>query len=139
LALPHEHIHPQHYFDVDSLTKEKEWEIYGLYSYLVDLHISQIRPNVSTKNYINKNLNRWTIDDPYRMNYRIDNKFIDYFCRYRGEEAKFVPSNFKKWEEAKAAAPKNDHPDARGTEFDVEWTNDQKHPHVATRTGFPEF
>jgi len=26
----------------------------------------------------------------------------------------------------------------KGTKYDVEWTEDQKFPHVATRLGFPE-
>lgn len=27
----------------------------------------------------------------------------------------------------------------KGTKYDVEWTEDQKFPHVATRLGFPDF
>jgi hypothetical protein len=33
--------------------------------------------------------------------------------------------------------PTVDHWDERGSKYDVEWTEDQKFPHVATRLGFP--
>ena len=36
--------------------------------------------------------------------------------------------------------PTTDHYDHdKGDKYDVEWTEDQKFPHVATRLGFPEF
>jgi hypothetical protein len=40
LVLPHEHVDVQHYIDTKSLTPDKIQEIYALYTYLVDLHIS---------------------------------------------------------------------------------------------------
>jgi len=124
---------------VANLTEEKEWEIYALYSYLVDLHISQVRPNLNEKNYIPSKFNKIFFDDPKHNRPNLEEKFWPYFHQFRESENQFVPSHHKAWEEAKEAAPKNDHPDDRGTEFDVEWTNEQKFPHVATRLGFPEF
>jgi len=40
VMLPHEHVHIQHLMNTKDLTKEKLFEIYAYYSYLVDLHIS---------------------------------------------------------------------------------------------------
>ena len=40
VALPHEGVDIQHFIDVDNLNEEKLFEIYALYQYLVDLHIS---------------------------------------------------------------------------------------------------
>jgi hypothetical protein len=44
IALPHEHVHVEHWIDTEGLTEDKMFEIYGLYSHLIDLHISQVRP-----------------------------------------------------------------------------------------------
>jgi len=40
IALPHEHVHIQHWFDTDNLTEDKLFEIYAYYSHMIDLHIS---------------------------------------------------------------------------------------------------
>jgi len=44
VMLPHEHIHVQHYMNTEGLDQEKLYEVYAYYSHLIDLHISQIRP-----------------------------------------------------------------------------------------------
>ena len=44
----------------------------------------------------------------------------------------------KKWQAQLDARPQTSHYDhGKGTKYDVEWTEDQKFPHVATRLGFP--
>lgn len=56
--LPHEHIDIQHYVDTEGLEGDKLWELYGYYSYLIDLHIAQVRPeNLDDKSYIPKRFN----------------------------------------------------------------------------------
>jgi hypothetical protein len=56
--LPHEHIDIQHYVDTEGLEGDKLWELYGYYSYLIDLHIAQVRPeNLDEKSYIPKRFN----------------------------------------------------------------------------------
>lgn len=40
IALPHEHVHINHWFDTANLTEDKLTEIYAYYSHLIDLHIS---------------------------------------------------------------------------------------------------
>ena len=58
MILPHEHISPSHYIDVDGNDKDQLMEIYGHYSYMIDLHIAQIRPeNLQEKSYIKPKYN----------------------------------------------------------------------------------
>ena len=38
--LPHEHISPSHYIDVDGNDKDQMMEIYGHYAYMIDMHIA---------------------------------------------------------------------------------------------------
>jgi hypothetical protein len=40
VILPHEHISPSHYIDIDGSDKEQLLEIYGHYAYLIDMHIA---------------------------------------------------------------------------------------------------
>ena len=40
VILPHENVHIQRWFDTKSLSIETLYEIYALYSHLIDLHIS---------------------------------------------------------------------------------------------------
>lgn len=53
VILPHEHVSPNHYIDVDGNDKDQMIEIYGHYNYLIDMHIAQVRPeNLNQKSYI---------------------------------------------------------------------------------------
>jgi hypothetical protein len=57
--LPHEHVDVQNYIDTTGLEGDKLFELYGYYSYLIDLHIAQIRPeNLDPKSYIPKRFNQ---------------------------------------------------------------------------------
>lgn len=40
VILPHEHFHVQHPIDVDGNDKDQMMDIYGHYSYLIDMHIA---------------------------------------------------------------------------------------------------
>lgn len=55
VILPHENVHIQRWFNTKDLTEDKLFEIYGYYSHLIDLHISQVRPqNANELSYIPK-------------------------------------------------------------------------------------
>lgn len=68
--------------DVASLTPEKLTEIYALYSYLIDLHISQVRPNVQEKSYIPWKFNQLRYLSSEIRNVDIDNKFFDFYHKF---------------------------------------------------------
>ena len=38
--LPHEHVSPNHYIDVDGQNPDQMMEIYGHYAYMIDMHIA---------------------------------------------------------------------------------------------------
>ena len=51
--LGHEHINVSNYIDVEDLNEDRLFEIYGYYSYLIDMHIAQIRPeNLDEISYV---------------------------------------------------------------------------------------
>lgn len=140
VALPHEHVHVDHYADVASLTPKKMQEIYGLYSYLVDLHISQIRPNLREESYIPPQFNQLcTLASEYTEQ-DIEDKFHEFYHRFResthGWKSQTQHIDYQKELDA---LPINHHPDEKGSIYDVEWTEDQKFPHVADRLGYPIF
>ena len=83
VALPHEHIHPQHQINTKTLTDNDVQEMYGLYTYLIDLHISQVRRDVKDKNYIPPQFNQLSVTDTSFMERNIDNKFFDFYHRWR--------------------------------------------------------
>lgn len=83
VILPHEHVDVQHFIDVSTLTPEKLNEIYALYSYLVDLHISQIRPNLKEKSYIPSKFNSMQFYDSVERNLDLDNKFFEFYHEFK--------------------------------------------------------
>jgi hypothetical protein len=59
IALPHEHVHISHWLNTKDLTEDKLTEIYAYYSHLIDLHISQVRPqNLNEFSYIPAKFNQ---------------------------------------------------------------------------------
>lgn len=139
VALPHEHIHPQHQINTKTLTDSDVQEMYGLYTYLIDLHISQVRRDVKDKNYIPPQFNQLSVTDTSFMERNIDNKFFDFYHRWR-EPTRTWRSQTQEidYQKELAALPVNHHPDHRATTHnDVEWRGDQKFPHVANRKGYP--
>ena len=127
----------QRYIDAATLTPEKLNEVYSYFGLLVDLHIAQVRPGIYTeKDYTHEGMNTF---NPFLDNdYTVDNKFIEHYHRWR-EPPKIFEYFEKKLEAERSNLPTTDHYEhGKGTKYDVEWTDDMKFPHVATRLGFPQ-
>jgi len=140
IILPHEHVDTQHYIDAKSMTQTDIQELYGLYTYFVDLHISQIRRDVAEKKYIPPQFNQLTFTETSQSEYTIDNKFFEYYHRWR-EPTRTWRSQTQEIDHEKLLSElphDDDHHDDRAlTQYEVEWTEDQKFPHVANRLGYP--
>lgn len=138
-VLPHEHIHPQHQIDVESLTEEDIEKLFAYYSLYVDFHIGQIRRSVDKKSYIPPQFNQISMTSTRETNFRIDNKFIEYYHHWREPTRTWRSQtqeidNEAEWDNL----PVNDHPDSKAfTKNEVEWSESQKFPHVANRLGYP--
>lgn len=139
VIIPHEHVHPQHYIDVKTMTDDDIQEIYGLYSYYIDLHISQVRRNIHDRAYVPHQFNTLAYLESGINEKSIDNRFFEYYHRWREPERTWRSQTQEIDHEAELAAmPINPHPHPRATDNrDVEWTEDQKFPHVANRKGYP--
>ena len=82
VILPHEHVHIQHYLDAEYLRGENLTKVYAYYNYLIDLHISQIRP---------KNLNEYSYIPPWfnqlelsrGRDQHLNNMFFEFYHRWR--------------------------------------------------------
>ena len=114
-------------------------EIYGHYSFLIDMHIAQIRPeNLDEKSYIPARYNQSDrIDDPYKS---LNNMHFEYYHRWREPSRTwFSQTQEINHQENLKNRPTTSHYDHdKGTKYEVEWREDQKLPHVATRLGYPE-
>ena len=138
IALPHEHVHITHWFDTQNLTSDKLTEIYAYYSHLIDLHISQVRPNnLNEVSYVPAHFNQ--LETIRNTNEHLNNMFFDFYHRWREPTRTwFSQTQEINHKETLANRPHAHHYDHdKGSEFDVEWTEDQKFPHVADRLGFP--
>uniref|UniRef100_A0A7S3NUJ0 Uncharacterized protein n=1 Tax=Euplotes crassus TaxID=5936 RepID=A0A7S3NUJ0_EUPCR len=138
-VLPHEHIHPQHHIDAESLTEDDIDKLYAYYSLYVDMHISQIRRSADDKSYIPPQFNQISLSESHIFEHKIDNKFLEYYYQWREPTRTWRSQtqeidHEKEWE----ALPVNHHPDPKAfTKNEVEWSEDQKFPHVANRLGYP--
>lgn len=73
----------------------------------------------------------------YKENHHLNNMFFEHYHRWREPTRAALSVNLK-WEEALRNRQNTHHYDHdKGTKWDVEWSDDQKFPHVATRLGFP--
>jgi hypothetical protein len=132
-------VHVTHPIDIDSNNKEQLMELYGYYAFLVDLHIAQVRPeNLNEKSYVPARFTQRTVMND--VNYRtLNNKCFEYYHRWR-EPTGFLTQtqdiNYKEALKHRATTSHYDHD--KGTKYEVEWREDQKFPHVATRLGYPE-
>ncbi len=80
--LPHEHIDVENYIDTTGLEGDKLFELYGYYSYLIDLHIAQIRPdNLDNKSYIPSRFNQ--VEHTMKADTHLNNRFFEYYHRWR--------------------------------------------------------
>ena len=124
--------------DTNGLTQDKLTEIYAYYSHLIDLHISQVRPsNLVDKSYIPKRFNQ--LESTRNLNGHLNNQFFDFYHRWREPTRTWFSQtqeiNHQETLNHRHHAHHYDHD--KGSEFDVEWTEEQKFPHVAERLGFP--
>ena len=63
--------------------------------------------------------------------------FFEHFHRWREPNREILDVEIR-WQEALDNRPTTTHYDHdKGTKYDVDWTEEQKFPHVATRLGFP--
>ena len=80
--LPHEHVSPNHYIDVDGNDPDQMMEIYGHYAYMIDMHIAQIRPeNLDEKSYIPSKYNQ--IAHGENVHSHMDNINFEFYHRWR--------------------------------------------------------
>lgn len=105
---------------------------------MIDLHISQIRPqNLNEISYIPPHFNQ--IESTRNQNVHLNNMFFEFYHRWR-EPTRTWFSKTQELDhlETLKNRPTTDHYDHdKGSEYDVEWTNEQKFPHVADRLGYP--
>jgi hypothetical protein len=81
-VLPHEHVHVEHWLDTNGLTEDKLTEIYAYYNHMIDLHISQIRPqNLNEVSYIPAHFNQ--IESTRNHNSHLNNIFFEFYHRWR--------------------------------------------------------
>lgn len=135
VILPHEHCDIQNYMDTKDLSEDKLVEIYAYYSLLIDMHIAQVRPGIVEEvSYVPPHMNHVApgFGNPLHLN----NMFFEHYHRWREPTRQLLNVELR-WEESLQNRPTVDHWDEKGTKYDVEWTEDQKFPHVATRLGFP--
>lgn len=105
---------------------------------MVDLHISQIRPNLKEKSYIPAKFNQLcTLSGEYLWK-NLDEKFYDFYHGYPKErENKWVPSHYIAFEKEKAELEElrhkalhsegehdHDSDEEHHASHDVEWTED---------------
>ena len=82
VILPHEHVHIQHWMDTENLNQDKLTEIYAYYSHMIDLHISQVRPqNLNEVSYIPPHFNQ--IESVRNQNTDLNNLVFDFYHRWR--------------------------------------------------------
>lgn len=138
---PHEHIHPQHHIDVENLTEDDITTLYAYYTYYIDFHISQVRREVTEKSYIPPQFSQISFTNPNFRNHKIDNKFIEYYFSWREPTRKWRSQTQEiDFQKEIDNLPVNHHPDHKAfSEHEVEWTEEQKFPHVANRKGYPIF
>jgi hypothetical protein len=136
VILPHEDCDIQNYIDTRDLTQDKLYEIYAYYSLLVDMHIAQIRPgNIIDKSYIPPHMSKFYGENEKDMH--LNNMFFEHYHRWREPTRELLDVEIR-FQEALRNQPTTDHYDHdKGTPYDVDWTEEQKFPHVATRLGFP--
>ena len=138
VILPHEHFHIQHPIDVDGNDKEQMLDIYGHYSYMIDMHIAQVRPdNLDAKSYIPKRFNQEALTD--KPDSQLENIHFEYYHRWREPTRTwFSQTQELNHQETLKNRPTTTHYDHdKGSKYEVEWRDDQKFPHVANRLGYP--
>ncbi len=140
IGMPHGKVHIKKYIDTSELTEEKLVEFYAYYSHLIDLHISQIRPqNLKDKSYIPPQFNQIKRISDQAQHEHVTNLFFDFYHRWREPTSTWRSQtqdiDHEQVLKNRPIAHHYDHD--KGSKYDVEWTDAQKHPHVANRLGYP--
>lgn len=123
--MPHEHINVQNYIDVDGLTEEKLFEIYGYYSFLVDLHIASIRPeSLDEKSYIPKRFTQIALTNEPDTN--LNNRFFEFYHRWREPTRTWFSQTqeINHWERLKNRPTTTHYDHDKGSKYEVEWRDD---------------
>ena len=125
VILPHEHVSPNHYIDVDGKDKDQLMEIYGHYAYLIDMHIAQVRPeNLNQKSYIPAKYNQ--IAHGESAGDHLDNLNFEFYHRWREPTRTWFSQtqeiNYKKTLENRPTTNHYDHD--KGDKWEVEWRED---------------
>lgn len=138
VILPHEHCSYLHPIDIDGTDKDQLMEVYGHYAYMIDMHIAQVRPeNLTEKSYIPTKYNQIALQETTEEH--LDNKHFEFYHRWREPTRTWFSQtqeiNHKKTLAERPTTANYDHD--KGSKYEVEWREDQKFPHVATRLGYP--
>ena len=138
VILPHEVFDVQNPIDVDGNDQEQMMDIYAHYSYLIDMHIAQVRPdNLDAKSYIPKRFNQ--LENTTTCDPELDNINFEYYHRWREPTRTWFSQtqeiNFQEQLKNRPTTTHYDHD--KGSQFEIEWRDDQKFPHVADRLGYP--
>lgn len=125
VILPHEHIPYNHHMSVNDLTEEKLLDIYAYYSYMIDMHIAQVRPeNLDEISYIPSRLNQCAHNE--ESNKHLDNRFFEFYHRWREPTRTWISQtqelNHEEWKKNRPTTTHYDHD--RGSKFEVEWTDE---------------
>jgi hypothetical protein len=137
--LDHEHIPIHTKFDVSNLDKDGLMDIYAYYSYMIDLHIAKVRPEgLDELSYIPARFNQHAHSEE-KVDDHLNNQFFEFYHRWR-EPTRTWFSQTQEIDQAEFMKnrPTTTHYDHdRGDKWEVDWTDDQKFPHVADRLGYP--
>jgi hypothetical protein len=105
---------------------------------MIDLHIAKVRPeSLDEKSYIPARLNQTAHSED--ASDHLNNQFFEYYHRWREPTRTwFSQTQELDQNEFLKNRPTTSHYDHdRGDKWEVDWTDDQKFPHVADRLGYP--
>lgn len=113
-------------------------DMYAHYSYLIDMHIAQVRPeNLDEKSYVPSYLNQHS--HTFERDGHLNNMNFEWYHRWREPTRTWFSEtqelNFQKMKDNRPTTHHYDHD--KGDKWEVEWRDDQKFPHVADRLGYP--
>ena len=124
--------------DLDGKDKDQLMELYGHYAYMIDLHIAQIRPeNLQEKSYVPSKYAQ--VSPCEDSSFHLNNMYFEYFHRWREPTRTWFSQtqeiNFQETLKNRPTTKHYDHD--KGDKYEIEWRDDMKFPHVASRLGYP--
>jgi hypothetical protein len=107
---------------------------------MIDLHIAQIRPdNLDAKSYVPTKYAQTSLWKQGPSVTDSDNMYFEYFHRWREPTRTWYSETqeieFQKIKDSRPSTKHYDHD--RGDKYEIEWREDQKFPHIASRLGYP--